>query len=378
MDMKTIINYHTGTTFNYLSNVESNLINIISDPSPITPSIIDSNILSPKINYYGTIPSNINFQNIEIPQLKLSSPVKIDKVQTFFDEYCINNNLINKNKKLSQVNQSDAENTANKVSNKMPFYSQNINIHPNLNPNNNYPTNNNFKPGFTSNLFNNYDPNQTTYNIINQRFEGLPNNSSHFTRQIICPNDFNLYNNPNYYQSISYQYPQQNNTIPYPNVNNDYIWYNNSNFINNMPREDYLFNNNGAELLNNESKSLFNNHSTNLNSMNDEELANYSYILAKDQKGCRFLQKKLEEKTNFATDYLFKKVIKLLKKIRNRIVELIKDQFGNYLIQKLLDYLNSDMIMETLEIVIYIFHRFVLNFTIYVLILMEQELFKNY
>ena len=112
--------------------------------------------------------------------------------------------------------------------------------------------------------------------------------------------------------------------------------------------------------------------------MNDEELANYSYILAKDQKGCRFLQKKLEEKTNFATDYVFKKVIKLLKKIRNRIVELINDQFGNYLIQKLFDYLNSHMIMETLEIVIYIFHRFVLNFTIYVLILMEQELFKNY
>jgi len=46
----------------------------------------------------------------------------------------------------------------------------------------------------------------------------------------------------------------------------------------------------------------------NYNDMNDEELARHCYVLAKDQGGCRFLQKKAEDSKEFTNVYLFPNV----------------------------------------------------------------------
>lgn len=54
------------------------------------------------------------------------------------------------------------------------------------------------------------------------------------------------------------------------------------------------------------------------------------YFLAKDQQGCRFLQKIFDEGSSQDVQIIFNEII-------DHIVELMMDPFGNYLVQKLLD-----------------------------------------
>lgn len=82
------------------------------------------------------------------------------------------------------------------------------------------------------------------------------------------------------------------------------------------------------------------------------QLKNQIFRLAKDQHGCRFLQKRIDENvvTNSLTraanfEIIFEQVSPLL-------YELIIDPFGNYLIQKLTDYCdesNLNLFLETLQ-----------------------------
>lgn len=74
--------------------------------------------------------------------------------------------------------------------------------------------------------------------------------------------------------------------------------------------------------------------------------------LAKDQYGCRFLQRKIDDNVlpNFHARKANFEVIFL--QIQAHLYELIIDPFGNYLIQKLVDYCseeNLDVILETLQ-----------------------------
>ncbi|KAH1100496.1 hypothetical protein AAZX31_13G072200 [Glycine max] len=67
----------------------------------------------------------------------------------------------------------------------------------------------------------------------------------------------------------------------------------------------------------------------------------YIYYLAKDQNGCRFLQRMIDEGTSEDVLVLFNGVI-------DDVVELMIDPFGNYLVQKLLDVCGED---ERLQVV---------------------------
>ncbi|KAF2640780.1 ARM repeat-containing protein [Massarina eburnea CBS 473.64] len=59
------------------------------------------------------------------------------------------------------------------------------------------------------------------------------------------------------------------------------------------------------------------------------------YSLCKDQHGCRFLQKKLEEHNPEYLQIIFDETAP-------HVVELMTDPFGNYLCQKLLEYTNNE------------------------------------
>lgn len=71
------------------------------------------------------------------------------------------------------------------------------------------------------------------------------------------------------------------------------------------------------------------------NNIKLETLSGEIYGLCKDQHGCRYLQKKLEERVPDQIELIFDETVP-------HVIELMTDPFGNYLCQKLLEYSNDD------------------------------------
>lgn len=69
------------------------------------------------------------------------------------------------------------------------------------------------------------------------------------------------------------------------------------------------------------------------------------YQIAKDQHGCRFLQKQFDEGGPGEVEKIFREII-------GHVVELMTDPFGNYLIQKLLECCNQEQRQAVLDRVI--------------------------
>ncbi|KAG5057720.1 hypothetical protein AAZX31_05G108700 [Glycine max] len=74
------------------------------------------------------------------------------------------------------------------------------------------------------------------------------------------------------------------------------------------------------------------------------EAQGYIYLMAKDQHGCRFLQKMFDEGTPEDVLMIFNEII-------DHVVELMMNPFGNYLMQKLLDVCNEEQRMQILLII---------------------------
>lgn len=66
-----------------------------------------------------------------------------------------------------------------------------------------------------------------------------------------------------------------------------------------------------------------------------EDFSGDIYSLCKDQHGCRFLQRQLDENSDVSATLIFNEIYL-------KIVDLMTDPFGNYLIQKLLEKVNPD------------------------------------
>ncbi|XP_028800781.1 uncharacterized protein LOC114756035 [Neltuma alba] len=71
------------------------------------------------------------------------------------------------------------------------------------------------------------------------------------------------------------------------------------------------------------------------------EAQGYIYLLAKDQHGCRFLQRVFDEGTPRDVQVIFSEIIE-------HVVELMMNPFGNYLMQKLFDVCDEEQRMQIL------------------------------
>ena len=85
-------------------------------------------------------------------------------------------------------------------------------------------------------------------------------------------------------------------------------------------------------------------NTSNLYKMDNNEIAKQCHNLAKDQVGCRFLQKKIEENTTFALSTIYPIIL-------DHLLDTINDQFGNYLIQKFFDYLSEEELYQFLQMI---------------------------
>lgn len=75
-----------------------------------------------------------------------------------------------------------------------------------------------------------------------------------------------------------------------------------------------------------------------------EELSNLSVNLSHDQGGCRFLQKVIENNDFFTNNLLYTKM-------KDSIVDIMNDPFGNYLIQKMIEKLNIENLTDIIGII---------------------------
>lgn len=194
---------------------------------------------------------------------------------TYFNYQNFNkNNLPNMNNNMQNMNK-------NKLG--YPNSSSNINMNVNMKlntmPNNYIP--NNYIPTLTN-------PIQDNYNLYNE--------------EILYEQQINYTNQPAIFNNQAYMPMDQN-----PNrfgMNNNYIAFNqqkpilSNNFQSNRGKQEDNF-------VNSNNFNFKNKGNMNYTDFSDEELAKNAIAISKDQCGCRFLQKKMRENSQFANGLLF-------------------------------------------------------------------------
>ena len=91
----------------------------------------------------------------------------------------------------------------------------------------------------------------------------------------------------------------------------------------------------------------------NLNSMSLNELIKNSDTICKDQTGCRLLQKKIDEQPEISS--------KILNVCFEKIIEIITDSFGNYLVQKLYDYMDEEKFLQLIALITFDIYHICVN-----------------
>lgn len=124
-------------------------------------------------------------------------------------------------------------------------------------------------------------------------------------------------------------------------------YHNNNNYFNN---EDQYPTETRAKSNTHIGDSSHNPHSKNFKQlnyieMNEDEILNNLFFIAKEQAGCRFLQKKIEDNPSFAEEVLFPKII------NENILDLMIDGFGNYLVQKIIENVSDQSLEQVIHVI---------------------------
>jgi hypothetical protein len=127
----------------------------------------------------------------------------------------------------------------------------------------------------------------------------------------------------------------------YNNHNNPLFTYNKNNPKSSIP----IYNKNSTN-----SSTFYFNMNNFLHYNDDKKLLDSINTLLQEQTGCRFVQLKIEEK-NKKNDLQF--LIKFFEKIKDNLITIIKDQFGNYVIQKFFEgiVLNSNLLIRFFQVI---------------------------
>lgn len=166
------------------------------------------------------------------------------------------------------------------------------------------------------------------------------------------PNNSIYYNSKYYKNNKRYNKFQQNysqslyTTLNKNDINNQINNFNNINTINfsELSSRTSIQSLNKNRNYNNYYKSKFNycnNHNIKIKTKDEANKSiNESWrIMLKDQKGSKYVQKKIEEKS---PEFLNK----LYEKIKNNLQEIMTDQYGNYVIQKFVEYCDKKIISK--------------------------------
>jgi len=176
------------------------------------------------------------------------------------------------------------------------------------------------------------------------------NNEKFYMRNLYTHNSYTPMSVPNsyspYYPNVLHSSYNQNNIKNYyPTPNAVPRESPQRNFINPQVQPDFNLVAVREEYeLDHSPRNQHYNQPNNLIIFDDEKLANSAIFLARDQAGCRLIQKRIDSNPSWGTDKVFPIIFN-----SNIFLELILDPFGNYLIQKLIDYLKADDIERIIK-----------------------------
>ena len=335
-NINNISNINTISNINNLNNINSLEKENIVNKNKF--NIKNNQIRNSGLNNNTSDPNNLNYingMNIRCTNLNINNFTNLNNNSH-------NGNYYDQNQQLLQYLQN--KNSPNNLM---------INQNPNFIVNDIYNLNNNNIPNM-NNYNNNYN-----HNIYNQ-LQGINMYNMNLMNNQIPLNQMNV--NPFYLQNnMAYPFFSKNNINNIPNNNNDLIKKKNQN---NYSKNNSL--NNNRNLMNNSNinKNIMNNNNTNFNISNNEqkkkkikrlELSSYidkplSYIaenfsiMGKDQGACRYIQKLLNDNPTETINALYIPICK-------NVLQLINDPFGNYLIQKIITFLNDEQQYEILKII---------------------------
>ena len=168
----------------------------------------------------------------------------------------------------------------------------------------------------------NYLKNNSRYNKFQQNYSQSQYLQDYYSKGKVLNNEFfnktKTFSNMN---NINFSELSSRNSIQSLNINNKRFMYNNfntmgNNFINNMKtkmRED----------------------------SNRSYKDNFKFMLT-DQKGSKYIQKKIEEKS---PEFLYK----LYEQIKNNLFEIMTNQYGNYVVQKFVENCDKKLISNMLK-----------------------------
>ena len=191
--------------------------------------------------------------------------------------------------------------------------------------------------GFNQNNYYNQNNINNISNNINNNINPISNQNSNFfisNNNLQINDDINQNNNKRIINQNCYQINIENMNI--------------HNSINNISQNYNINNSNDNEINNNNNISIEfkkDNNTSNIskmsyNSMGLNDLLNNIDKISENQSGCRLLQNKLQQNSNKANDFY------RAMESKNILKKMTIDSFGNYLIQKLLEYITNDIIQE--------------------------------
>ena len=191
--------------------------------------------------------------------------------------------------------------------------------------------------GFNQNNYYNQNNINNISNNINNNINPISNQNSNFfisNNNLQINDDINQNNNKRIINQNCYQINIENMNI--------------HNSINNISQNYNINNSNDNEINNNNNISIEfkkDNNASNIskmsyNSMGLNDLLNNIDKISENQSGCRLLQNKLQQNSNKANDFY------RAMESKNILKKMTIDSFGNYLIQKLLEYITNDIIQE--------------------------------
>ena len=256
--------------------------------------------------------NNINKNDITEPYKKNENNINSnneDNSNNIILNESIKSEYLNDNKSKSNTDLSNHEISVKDIINKSEFKPYIPNIYRNLKGNDN------------KNFYNNYSNISPNYNTMNNYFSmNYPNNNI-IENQDQTQNFF--YKGDHYQINTANDHKKNENQKPGE--------------IRSITEEDSVI-----TITSNNKVIKRINPTTYLNE-SIEFLSFNILILAQDQAGCRFLQEKIESDPGTVVPIFYKALIP-------HLLILIKDHFGNYLIQKIFQYLNPEDFKTILNI----------------------------